>query len=239
MTVMKFIVAAILTTIGLGAGSMALAADKPLVVVELFTSQGCNSCPPADALIEELAARDDVLPLALHVDYWDYIGWADNFANPQYTQRQKDYAHVAGVRSIYTPQMIVEGVDHVVGYRPMKVADLLQHYRDAGPEMTLSATQSGGVVHLTGAPVNGAKLPNQIDIQLVRYIPSARVNILHGENAGSTITYANIVQDWDKIGTWNGRGIFNLNAHATGEGAFAVIVQERGPGRILAALRVE
>src|SRR6056297_1329329 len=85
-------------------------ADDP-VVVELFTSQGCSSCPPADAMLGELAERDDVIPLALHVDYWDYIGWADIFADPAYTRRQKGYAHATGQRMVYTPQMVIDGQD--------------------------------------------------------------------------------------------------------------------------------
>ena len=100
-------------------------AAEPVVVVELYTSQGCSSCPPADKLLAELASRKDVLPLALHVDYWDYIGWADVFADPAYTKRQRAYARVAGSRSIYTPQMIVGGKDHVIGFKPMAVAGVM------------------------------------------------------------------------------------------------------------------
>lgn len=235
---MKRTLATILTFVGLTAGSMALAADKPLVVIELFTSQGCNSCPPADALIEELAARDDVLPLALHVDYWDYIGWADNFARPENTARQKAYAHMAGSGSIYTPQMVVEGGEQVVGYRPMQVADLIQSYRDAGESVSLSAETRDGTLFLTGAPRVGDNLPTNINIDLVGFIPRATIDILHGENAGSTITYANIVQSWVRLGRWNGQEPFSLSAPLPQDGPLAVIVQEKGPGRILAALRI-
>ena len=100
----------------------AAAADRP-VVVELYTSQGCSSCPPADAILAELADREDVIALAFHVDYWDYIGWKDIFADPANTLRQRNYARVAGARSVYTPQMIVDGQDHVVGTKPMKLAE--------------------------------------------------------------------------------------------------------------------
>ena len=101
-------------------------ADDMPVVVELFTSQGCSSCPPADALLHELSKRDDVIPLALHVDYWDYIGWKDSFAQPAFTARQRGYAQASGRRAIYTPQMIIGGQFDVVGNRPMDVAAIIR-----------------------------------------------------------------------------------------------------------------
>lgn len=93
----------------------AASADEKTVVVELFTSQGCSSCPPADALLAELDKSADVIALALHVDYWDYIGWKDSFADPENTERQRGYARAAKARSIFTPQMVIGGVDHVIG----------------------------------------------------------------------------------------------------------------------------
>lgn len=90
-------------------------AQRAMVVVELYTSQGCSSCPPADALLHDLAEREDVIALALHVDYWDYIGWKDEFAHPQHAQRQRAYAQKAKRRSIYTPEFIVQGQTDVVG----------------------------------------------------------------------------------------------------------------------------
>ena len=96
------------------AAPLARAQGSP-VVVELFTSQGCSSCPPADALLRKLAEEEDVIALALHVDYWDYLGWKDSFATPKFTARQRAYAKKARSRSIYTPQMVVQGEDRVVG----------------------------------------------------------------------------------------------------------------------------
>ena len=111
-----------------------VAAAGEAVVVELFTSQGCSSCPPADRILGELAERDDVIALALHVDYWDYLGWKDEFASPQYTKRQRAYARAAGERTIYTPQMVIGGQDHVIGSRPMKVSQAIQkHIAKAQP----------------------------------------------------------------------------------------------------------
>jgi hypothetical protein len=230
---------AILTLITTLLAAPGLAGDKPLVVVELFTSQGCSSCPPADALIEELAARDDVLPLALHVDYWDYIGWADSFARPQYTARQKAYAHMAHSGSIYTPQMVVGGVEQVVGFKPMTVADLVQAHGSAPVpvEVRVERDDDGGL-RIRCLPRPGAELPAAINVDLVGYLSEASVEIHHGENAGKTITYANIVQSWDRLGTWDGRGVFDATLPRPGDGPLAVIVQVSGPGRVLAAIRV-
>ena len=118
---MRALCAAALSIMSLGLPGAAQ--DSP-VVVELFTSQGCAACPPADALLGELARHEDVIALALHVDYWDYIGWEDVFARPEFTQRQHAYGHAAGSTVVYTPQMIVGGQERVVGVRPMAVADL-------------------------------------------------------------------------------------------------------------------
>jgi hypothetical protein len=204
------------------------------VVVELYTSQGCSSCPPADALLKELAEREDVLPLALHVDYWDYIGWADTFANAKYTQRQKAYARAAGHRTIYTPQMVVEGEDHVVGYRPMEVADLIERHHSAIDGARVQLTRLGDTLEIRLVPV-GAELPGPAVVQLVRFEASQTVSIARGENAGRTITYANVVKDWQRIGDWDGKGPVLLSVPEPGSGSVAVIVQAPGNGPILGA----
>src|SRR6056297_1175836 len=107
--------------------SSAMAQERP-VVVELFTSQGCSSCPPADAYLHKLAAREDVIALALHVDYWDYIGWKDSFGKAAWSDRQHGYAKAAGRGMVYTPQMIINGTDHVVGNRPKDVEYLIDRH---------------------------------------------------------------------------------------------------------------
>ena len=229
---------ATLTALAALSGVAALADQKPVVLVELFTSQGCSSCPPADALLQELAARDDVLALALHVDYWDYIGWADSFARPENTLRQKSYAHMAGESTIYTPQIVVGGTDHVVGFKPMQVADLLAAHRAEMGSVELGAEVDGAALHITAAPHQGARLPARLFVDLVRFDPAATVEITHGENAGTTITYANIVTAWDHLGRWDGQGAFEVTAEVPADGPLAVIVQEDGPGRVLAAIRV-
>ena len=223
------------TTVALPTAAAAQSVDRP-VVVELYTSQGCSSCPPADAFLGELAKRDDVIPLALHVDYWDYIGWKDKFASPQHTERQKAYASAAGRRSIYTPQMIVQGQEHVVGNHPKNVNALIKRHGAAEVTVDLQLSITGNQLQVTASKVARAKTP--VLVQLVRYMPRKLVQIRSGENAGRTITYANIVTDWQLLDEWNMRRPLDLSTKVSGEDPLVVIVQERGPGRILAAARL-
>lgn len=206
------------------------------VVVELYTSQGCSSCPPADALLAEIANRDDVIALALHVDYWDYIGWADRFAKPGFTKRQKAYARAAGEHAIYTPQMIVEGAEHLVGLRPMELVGLIDSHGATPSHIRLSLTREGETLRINleaQPPLQGPAV-----VQLVRYRPEETVEIEHGENAGRVIRYSNIVTDWAPIAEWDGRQPLTMDAAAPGSDAAVVIVQEKGPGAILAAARL-
>ena len=213
------------------------AAAEPPVVVELYTSQGCSSCPPADEILAKLATKPGVIALALHVDYWDYIGWKDAFARPEHTKRQKAYARQAGARTIYTPQMVIGGVDHVVGARPMDVVDLLGVHKAAPAVMQLRARREGGEVAIEGTPPVPAQ--GVLLVQLVRFTPEETVAIERGENAGLTMTYANIVRDWQTLGEWSGEEALELRVEAPGEAPAVVIVQQPGPGEIVAAARVE
>lgn len=211
-------------------------ADR-VVVVELFTSQGCSSCPPADALLGELAARDDVLALALHVDYWDYIGWKDSFASPENTNRQRAYAAAAGDRTIYTPQMIVGGKDHVIGYKPMKLAMLIDEHSDARSAAEVRATRQGREVVVEISP--GARGPAaRGEVQLVLYRKAETVKIRRGENAGKTLTYHNIVDEIRTIGSWDGTSRVEIRVSDAGSGEVAILVQAPKNGPILGAARV-
>jgi len=230
-TVLAF--ASTFTSLPAAAGSA-----EPVVLVELYTSQGCSSCPPADALVAELASRDDVLPLALHVDYWDYIGWADSFADPRNTHRQKAYARMARSATVYTPQLVVGGIDHVVGYKPMRLADLIIEHRGAEAPAVIEADIDGGAIRLRCVPRDGMQPPGAVNVDLVRFTEAATVDILHGENAGKTITYANIVTGWERVGSWDGTGEFVLTADLPDDGPLALVVQAQGPGEVLAAFRL-
>lgn len=206
------------------------------VVVELFTSQGCSSCPPADDyFLKHLAQRDDVIALALHVDYWDYIGWKDKFADPAFTKRQKSYAKASGHRSVYTPQMIVAGKDHVIGNHPKEVSALLRQHQAAPSPVQVSLRRNGQNVTI----VAQSKQPvGQMTVQLVRYVENESVAISRGENAGKTVNYANIVNSWRIVGHWNGVGSASFNASAPGNMPVVAIVQKRGFGPIVAAARL-
>jgi hypothetical protein len=209
------------------------ATAHPVVVVELFTSQGCSSCPPADAVLSQLVNRPGVIPLALHVDYWDYIGWTDKFGSPDNTARQKAYAHAAGSRTIYTPQLIIEGDDRVEGPRPLDVAELIQEHHAETTPVELTLVRDGDSVKIDAS--SSQTFGQKVLLELVRYLPEQTVEIERGENAGKTITYRNIVTAWQTVATWDGAQPISLLAQAQGNQAVVVIVQKPGPGEILAA----
>jgi len=211
-------------------------AQEQVVVVELYTSQGCSSCPPADALFEKLAERRDIVALALHVDYWDYIGWKDSFAKPQFTARQKGYAVAAGHRTLYTPQMVVQGEDHVVGYRPMEVAELIRQHQERQQEARIVVSREGNVLTVAVEAPGGPIGP--VVVQLVRFHPSRTVAIHRGENAGKTIVYANVVTEWHRLAEWDGTAPMSMTAPVEGDASLAVIVQVPNHGPILGAAAI-
>lgn len=209
-------------------------ADTP-VVVELYTSQGCSSCPPADALLTEISDRDDIIALALHVDYWDYLGWADGFADPAFTQRQRDYARAAGKRMIYTPQMVIGGQDHIVGHKPQDLRAALRAHAAKRSPVSLVVSRQGDIVDIAAEAEQGT---GPMVVQLVRYTPEQSVAIRRGENAGRNIVYSNIVTRWQNLADWNGYQALSLRAEVTGNQPLVVIIQSEGHGAILAAERL-
>ncbi len=171
--------------------------QSPAVVLELFTSQGCSSCPPADALLEELGKRSDVLALAYHVDYWDYIGWPDTFGAAANSDRQRDYARAWGSSRIFTPQLVVNGTEGVVGSRR---GEVMAAIGGAGLELpvTLTATQDMLAISIPGKP--GLE---EAVVWLVCFRDRAEVAIERGENEGQTIAYTQIVLDRQVLGMWD------------------------------------
>ena len=231
---------AILTAFWGALAAPAAAEGRGPVVVELFTSQGCSSCPRADALLRELAQREDVLPLALHVEYWDYIGWADTMADPANTLRQKGYARAAGRDMIYTPQMIVMGQQDVVGAHAMRLAELIMQHMQAPVPVLLTVRRDGTRLSVDLRPAT-APVQGPLEVHLVRYAPLRHVDISRGENAGRSIDYANVVEGWQVIGKWDGQGPATFSADVPPEEDHedAVLLQRPGFGPIVAAARVK
>ncbi len=219
-----------------GLVTTAHAQSKPPIVVELFTSQGCSSCPPADKFLQELAQRDDVIALGLHVDYWDYIGWKDVFGNKAYAERQRAYAHVGGRRSVYTPQMVIQGQEHVVGNHPKDVNTLVKMHQAKPAAVALKAVRKGGKVNIQ-AQASSVAVPAVV--VMVRYHPSQTTRIVRGENAGKEIAYANVVHELKVVGKWDMRKPLSLSVRSAPDMKTAIIIQSAGHGPILAAARAE
>ena len=207
------------------------------IVVELFTSQGCSSCPPADAFLAELAQRDDVIALSFHVDYWNYIGWTDPYSSPEATARQRAYGRAMGKRYVYTPQIVVDGRAEAVGSHRGTVENLIRmaaaarkiaidvsHRKDGTADIRLPAAEGG---------------PGRADLWIGFYDNGARTEVAAGENAGATIVNANIVRSFRRIGSWDGTATsrrVDLKAlGAAGRDGCVVVLQAPGNGPVLGA----
>ncbi len=215
------------------------AAERPLTVVELFTSQGCSSCPPADAFLGELAGRDDVLALSFHVDYWDYIGWKDPFASADYTRRQRDYSRKLGLRYVYTPQMVIQGAAHVTGSDRSAVLDRIERNR-ALARISVALRQGGdGAVRLSIADAPGKGAAEEATVWLVVFDREHLTPVRRGENRGRKLRNYNVVRQLSRIATWRGKALdmaVTVPDMVPGDGqACAVLVQSKETGRILGA----
>lgn len=214
---------------------------QPKAVVELFTSQGCASCPPADALLTALAERDDVVALAYHVDYWDYVGWKDTFAEEAYSDRQRAYAKSWGSSRIYTPQMVVNGARPVVGSRRNEVQQAIGR---ASLPLAMDLTLNGDLLKISMPP--RTDLSDAV-VWLVTYMDRADVKIDSGENAGKSMVYTQVVTGRQVLGMWESETGAELKLPlgevlgAANTGIAIVVQQERGglPGAILAAAAYE
>jgi hypothetical protein len=205
------------------------AADRSPVVVELFTSQGCSSCPPANANLIELSKRPDVLALSFAVTYWDYLGWKDTFDRPEYTDRQVAYEKPLGQQGPYTPQMVINGTATVVGNRLAEVQDLVERTAPlSGPTITLGASE-------VSIGVDEAR-SGTADVWLVRYDPNlVEVPVARGENTGRTLPHTHVVHALEHLGNWAGISeTFALKPTKDGLKT-AILVQAPQGGPILAA----
>ncbi|AYG65489.1 DUF1223 domain-containing protein [Rhizobium sp. CCGE531] len=203
--------------------------SRSLTVVELFTSQGCSSCPPANANLIKLSKRDDVLTLSFAVTYWDYLGWKDIFDKQEFTDRQVAYEAPLHQSGPYTPQMVVNGTRTVVGNNLADVTQLLATVsRLKGPSIALSQS---------GARIGGGEAPRSAaDVWLIRYDPNLiNVPIARGENAGSTLPHTHVVHALKHLGQWDGKPTTFDFSKAPDELRTAILVQEQQGGPILAA----
>ncbi|MBV8962592.1 MAG: DUF1223 domain-containing protein [Hyphomicrobiales bacterium] len=215
-------------------------AEPARKVVELFTSQGCNSCPPADRLAAEIARQPGNLVISLPVDYWDYLGWKDSFAQPAFTARQKAYARARGDMQVYTPQAVVDGVAHAIG----SDSEAIETAVSGSLQVPVTGTVSGDQLRVDVAASSGKA--KEAQVWLVPILSTASVDIGRGENAGATVTYTNVARDLRKIGDWKGEArkfdvstadIRKLNA----DGAAILLQANAGalPGEILGATIVK
>jgi hypothetical protein len=219
-------------TLSVGLVAAASAETRP-VVLELFTSEGCSSCPPAEVIVNELAQRRDVLPLSFHVDYWDDLGWRDRYSLASATERQRGYARKMRRSSVYTPQAIIDGSRDIVGSQRGAVMEAVSGRRDG---VATSVSVSGGTIQIrVGAGSDAASA----DVLLVGYLREATTPIGRGENSGRTIKESNIVLSLQALGPWNGKArdfqmsVDRLPGNVTD---IAVLVQSTGQGAILGAV---
>jgi hypothetical protein len=203
---------------------------KPLTVVELFQSQGCSDCPPANANVIALSNRPDLLTLSFGVTYWDQLGWKDTFASPQFTARQWDYAHAFGRQEVFTPEVVVNGKADVVGRNRGELEALIDR---EGVNRVAEITYENGVIGIGAGQGTGK-------VWLVRFDPNiVQVPIARGENGGRTLPHKDVVKQLAMLGEWSGQAAhFNVPPNPNAAWSTAVLL-ERGPGgAIIAAGRL-
>lgn len=196
------------------------------MLLELFTSQGCSSCPPADALLRELSSRDDLLPLAFHVDYWNGLGWVDPFSSAAFTARQQAYAARRGFE-VYTPQLVVEGRSDVIGSSRSDVTQTIASARREARGAVSSIRRRGREVSIEIGAGDGDAAA--ADVYLLSFDSSDRTRIGGGENSGRELVYVNVVRSLRRIGEWHNRPL-SLTEHLQGEESgdrLALLVQDR------------
>jgi hypothetical protein len=220
-------------------GMAAYADDNgSLIVVELYTSEGCASCPAADKILTKLAARDGILALALHVDYWDYLGWKDQFSMAKFTDRQEYYNMALGSRyRLVTPQMIFHGQSYVAGAKAQKIEQRLAALRGQSDKVVLQVEKQNDKFSININP-RGVSVSGGADIFIVEYMPDNVTEVKAGENRGLTLNHTNIVTSWERVGEWNGQDNWRVELAVTDGSMAAVIVQAADNGPILAARKL-
>jgi hypothetical protein len=181
-----------------------MAAAQPRAVVELFTSQGCSSCPPADRLLSELSKEPDVVALSLPINYWDYLGWKDTLADARHNMRQKAYSQARGDREVYTPQIVVNGVVQAPGSDRAAIEQAIKQSRGDADVLSVPIKLSIDKDMVTVKASASEAEARTAEVWLCPLTRSVQVHIGRGENRDKTVTYTNVVRDWIKLGTWAG-----------------------------------
>jgi hypothetical protein len=217
----------------------------PRAVVELFTSQGCSSCPPADKLMGDLSNDPSIITLSMPIDYWDYLGWKDTLADSRFSARQKAYSHMRGDRDVYTPQAVVNGSVHVIGSDRAGIEGAIGETDKLGEVMSVpvSMTVTGKQINVSVAgPRNASAVPMHGEVWICSVSKAVPIAIGRGENRGREITYHNVVRNLLKVGDWNGGpdswSVPLENISREGVDAAAVYVQDGSrekPGPMLGA----
>ncbi len=221
---------ALLAALSIAGGALAQTPAAPVQVVELFTSQGCSSCPPADVAVAAISARPDIVALSFGVTYWDNLGWKDTFAQQKFTDRQWAYARGLQHNNVATPQVVINGRTDVVGQSVGEIDAALRRAKlTPGPAVTLNAA---------GVSVAGAAPAKAADVWLVRYNPNVQqVPVKRGENNGKTLPIKNVVKELTRLGAWSGgERTYAIPAGPAGLST-AVLIQAGPGGPILAAAK--
>ena len=233
---MKKRFAAILSALTIGLAVPGAMAGENVVLIELFTSQGCPSCPPADRNLAELAKRDDVLALSLHVDYWDYLGWRDTFARHEHTERQLAYRDLMGKRVVYTPQMVVNGMQDVRGSHTARLKTAIAEAQSGRRAATITISGRTGMLK---AMVRSDIQPEPCTVWIASFDLVRSVEVARGENAGRTLTYHNVVHRLIRIGNWDGTAQEIALPQPGSGGGIAIWLQDDKTGQVLTASFVE
>ncbi len=230
------LLAATIAVLALGmAAVQAQAPAKPLkAVIELFTSQGCSSCPPADALVVELAKDPTLIALTLPVTYWDYLGWKDTLGKDSFAKRQKFYAKARGDGQVYTPQVVINGASHAIGSEKAEIEKAVSQVATTGFAARVTLKEESGALQIHVAPANGDS-ETTAGIWVLPTTRQAAVPVTRGENQGRTLSYANVVRGMVRVGDWTGKDTTvtaPLSATQAPEAdGYVVVVQAEWPGK--------
>nr|WP_047572878.1 DUF1223 domain-containing protein [Methylobacterium sp. ZNC0032] len=220
--------------LGMAAAQAQTPAKAPKAVIELFTSQGCSSCPPADALVVELARDPELIALTLPVTYWDYLGWKDTLGKDSFARRQKFYAKARGDGQVYTPQVVINGAAHAIGSERGEIEKAVNQFATTGFAARIALKEENGALQIKVAPTGGESEVTA-GIWILPTTHQAAVPVTRGENQGRTLAYANVVRGMVRVGDWTGKEATvtaPLSATQAPEAdGYVVIVQAERPGK--------